>query len=263
MPLTPFQAQVALLLSENRTEDSHLAGGAALHFKPDSLRFSVDLDYFHDSEARVSSAFEQDRKLLIKNSYQCVIEMNQPGYLRCLVKRDKQATKVEWAHDSSWRFMPVQYIKNIGYMLDPIDLAINKLLALVGRDEARDFLDVHYTHQNILPLGAQIWAACGKDPGFNPRSLLELLKRRGKYHAQDFTRLHLQAPVDLQKLKMDWLHMLDDAEQFIQLSPPDDIGCLYYSPEKQKFIQPVDFSKSSSIARHFAKPGGILPIIKP
>lgn len=49
MPLTPFQSKVVILLSKNRTEDSHLAGGAALHFKPDSLRFSVDLDYFHDS----------------------------------------------------------------------------------------------------------------------------------------------------------------------------------------------------------------------
>ncbi len=47
MPLRPFQAKVALLLSENRTEDSPLAGGAALHFMPNLLRFSVDLDYFH------------------------------------------------------------------------------------------------------------------------------------------------------------------------------------------------------------------------
>lgn len=263
MPLTPFQAEVALLLSENRTEDSHLAGGAALHFKPDSLRFSVDLDYFHDSETRVSSAFEQDRNLLVKNGYQCVIEMNQPGYLRCLVKRNKQATKVEWAHDSSWRFMPVQYVKNIGYMLHPIDLAINKILALVGRDEARDFLDVHYTHHNILPLGAQVWAACGKDPGFNPRSLLELLKRRGKYHSQDFVRLNLHTPVDLQRLKTDWLQMLDEVEHFVQIAPPDDIGCLYYSITDQKFIQPTEFSKSSNILRHFAKPGGILPLVMP
>lgn len=46
MPLTPFQAQLAELLSKNRTEDSHLAGGAALHAQPDSIRFSNDLEFF-------------------------------------------------------------------------------------------------------------------------------------------------------------------------------------------------------------------------
>lgn len=29
-----------------------------------------------------------------------------------------------------------------GFMLDPIDLAINKVLALAGRDEPRDFVDM-------------------------------------------------------------------------------------------------------------------------
>jgi hypothetical protein len=31
MPLTPFQSEVAKLLAQNRTEDSHLAGGAAIY----------------------------------------------------------------------------------------------------------------------------------------------------------------------------------------------------------------------------------------
>ena len=52
MPLTEFQRRLALLLSVNRTPDSYLAGGAALHIKPNSKRFSNDLDYFHDSEDR-------------------------------------------------------------------------------------------------------------------------------------------------------------------------------------------------------------------
>ena len=40
-----------------------------------------------------------------------------------------------------------------GYMLHPIDLAVNKLLALVGRDEPRDFLDTLYVHHTVLALG--------------------------------------------------------------------------------------------------------------
>lgn len=49
MPLTPFQEEVAQLLSVDRSPDSYLAGGAAMNIAPGSERFSNDLDYFHDS----------------------------------------------------------------------------------------------------------------------------------------------------------------------------------------------------------------------
>ncbi len=259
MPLTNFQSRVALLLSKNRSEDSHLAGGAALHFAPQSIRYSLDLDYFHDTEQRVASAFQADRKTLQENHIQVEIEMNQPGYIRCIVQLGNEVTKVEWAQDSSWRFMPVQWDQNLGFVLHPIDLAINKLLALAGRDEPRDFLDVHHTHDSILPLGAQCWAACGKDPGFNPLSLLDLIRRRGKYHQSDFDRLHLVRPVDLQKLKINWLKMLESAETFIRKAPAENIGCLYYSFQTQSFFEPNTFPTTQDSGLHYGKPGGVLP----
>ena len=45
MPLTEFQAAIARLLATNRSPDSYLAGGAALHIEPNSKRYSNDLDY--------------------------------------------------------------------------------------------------------------------------------------------------------------------------------------------------------------------------
>lgn len=65
-----------------------------------------------------------------------------------------------------------------GLLLHPIDLAINKVLALAGRDEPRDFVDILFVHRSVLPLAGLSWAAVGKDPGLSPLSLLELLKRR-------------------------------------------------------------------------------------
>jgi len=64
MPLTTFQAELVKLLASQRSPDSYLAGGAALHIEPCSKRYSNDLDYFHDSEERVATAFAEDRKLL-------------------------------------------------------------------------------------------------------------------------------------------------------------------------------------------------------
>lgn len=261
MPLTKFQSKLAKLLATNRSEDSHLAGGAALHFQPNSIRYSQDLDYFHDSEMRVLQAFKLDQALLNKTGYRCETEMNHPGYIRALVSKGIHSTKVEWAYDSSWRFMPVIYNDEVGYLLSPVDLAINKLLALAGRDEPRDYLDVHFTHKNILELGPQCWAACGKDPGYNPLSLLELLKRRGKYRLEDFKRLELTIKIDLVELKESWLAMLDSADQFIRSAPPKDLGCLYYNSTLKKFFGP-DFSKDiggRDYQLHFGKPGGIIP----
>jgi uncharacterized protein YuzE len=41
-----------------------LVGIAAMHFAPNSTRYSDDLDFFHDSEARVAAAFTTDRSRL-------------------------------------------------------------------------------------------------------------------------------------------------------------------------------------------------------
>ncbi len=261
MPLTSFQERVARLLSSNRTEDSHLAGGAALHLEPSSKRYSNDLDYFHDSVERVASAFADDRALLEEHGYKVEVDLHQPGYIRASVGQGSETTSIEWAHDSAWRFLPPIKHDIVGYRLHPMDLAINKLLALAGRDEARDFLDVLTIDREILPLGALCWAAVGKDPGFSPRSLLELLKRRGKYRPEDFKRLRSSEEIDLEDLKVQWLDAVARAERFIDAQDPTEIGCLFYDQVREEFVapDPTERDAQSSIVPHFGRPGGVLP----
>lgn len=261
MPLNEFQSIVARLLASNRTPDSYLAGGSALHLEPNSLRLSNDLDFFHDSEVRVATAFQGDEALLRNHGFELIIEMSIPGYVRAVVRQGTQATKVEWAHDSAWRFLPVVQDPRVGYRLHPVDLAINKLLALAGRDEPRDLLDVLFAHRTILPFGAQCWAAPGKDPGFSPGSLLELLRRRGKVHPHDLARLDLTQPVDLLFLKQQWLELLDHAAAFIHSRPAEEVGCLYYDRVHERFVEPDPGVLAATIAPHFGRPGGILPSI--
>ena len=256
MPLTDYQASVARLLSENRTFDSYLAGGAAILIEPNTARFSRDLDYFHDSEARVAEAFAADRRLLEAGRYALDVDLNQPGYIRAIVRKDGHATKVEWARDSAWRFMPTVRDDRVGFMLHPVDLAVNKVLALAGRDEPRDVLDTLHLHRRVLALGALCWAACGKDPGFTPLSLLELLRRRGRVRTLDLARLDLVKPIDLHATKRAWLEVLDSVEPFVATRPPDEIGCLYHSASTHAFVDPRD---ASDAMPHFGRPGGVLP----
>jgi hypothetical protein len=258
VPLTPFQDAVAQLLATNRSPDSYLAGGAALHIEPNSKRYSNDLDYFQDSEERVASAFASDRRLLADAGYELEVLLQQPGYVRALARRADGATKIEWAHDSAWRFLPPLKSPRAGFVLHPIDLAIHKLLALVGRDEPRDYIDVHAAMSEILPLGALCWAATGKDPGYTPALLLDLLRRRGKYRPEDFARLMLTEPVDLPSLKRRWLDALDAAQTFFATRDADEIGCLYYAPAEEAFVEPTP---GQAVLPHYGRPGGVLPVL--
>ena len=260
MPLTPFQQRLLADLTEDRAAGSHLAGGAGMHIAPNSIRYSNDLEFFHDSEARVASTFAADSERLDARGYATSVELSQPGFIRAIVRLGAGETRVDWAHDSAWRFMPLVRDPVGGWLLHPVDLAINKVYALAGRDEPRDFVDILFAHETILPVGALCWAAVGKDPGFTPLSLLELLKRRGRYRPEDFARLEMVAPFDLVAAKRTWLAALADAEAFIRRRPPTEIGCLYWSSVHQSFVMPMATEdESGAVQPHWGVPGGVLP----
>jgi len=258
MPLTEIQLELGRLLAQNRSEEGYLAGGAAILSAANSKRYSQELDYFHDTTERVATAFSSDKKILQDNGFVLELEINQPGYLRAVISRGESATKIEWAQDSSWRFMPVIESEEFGYQLHPIDLATNKVLALAGRDEPRDLLDTLFLHKELLGFGPLVWAATGKDPGFSPHSLIELLKRRGKIRPEDLSRLHLSEYPDIKQVKRDWLDALQSAEEFISLRPAREVGCLYFSNSLKKFVDPNQIT-GQDVILHFGKPGGVLP----
>ena len=98
MPLTEFQQQLLVDLATESPDDSgYLAGGAAIHFAPDSTRFSRDLDFFHDSVERVASAFALGRAHLEARGYALTVTLSQPGFVRAIVTRGAQSTRVDWA----------------------------------------------------------------------------------------------------------------------------------------------------------------------
>jgi hypothetical protein len=51
-------------------------------------------------------------------------------------------------------------------------------MALTG---FRDWIDMITCHERIQPLGYLAWAACGKDPGFSPLTIVEQAGRSGRY----------------------------------------------------------------------------------
>jgi hypothetical protein len=140
MPLTAFQTNVIHLLSVNRRPQSHVAGGIAINRYATSPRYSADL--FHDDADNVGPSADQDAALLVQNGYQLEWSLQQPNVRRAHIKRGGAAFKLEWCHDSAFRFFPVQPNAELGFCLHLADLATNKALALASRSEIRDFIDI-------------------------------------------------------------------------------------------------------------------------
>src|SRR5207248_5671045 len=78
--------------------------------------------------------------------------------------------------------------------LHPFDLATNKVLALVGRVEARDWIDILRCHSAVQPLGYLAWAATGKDPGLAPDAILQEAARSARYSAAEIASLAFDGP---------------------------------------------------------------------
>jgi len=259
VPVTEFQKRVLALLTEHRSDESHLAGATGLALSPESQRYSQDLDYFHDTEESVAETFALDRATLEKAGIRVKGMVSQPGFVRALISTSEDELRVEWAHDSAWRFMPPVEIAGVGFVLHPVDLATNKILALAGRDEPRDLIDTLFVHEHILPLGALVWAASGKDPGQNPAMLIELLQRRGKMQEKDLRYLAMKSPPKLAELRTAWRDALDGARSFVDSRPSNEAGCLYVHPASGRFIAPED---DQNVELHKATQGGILPSIE-
>jgi hypothetical protein len=83
-----------------------------------------------------------------------------------------------------------------GYVLHPIDLAINKVGAAYGRREVRDIVDLLTAHERILSLGATIWASPGKALGFTPEGIIDEIRRNARYTDADFRRVASHPPID-------------------------------------------------------------------
>lgn len=258
MPLTPLQSDILAIIGDNRTPENYIAGGTVLHFEPNTTRYSRDLDIFHDALEAVAPSFETDRAALEEAGFSLEVIISQPGFIRALIRRDSDSTQIDWARDSAWRFMPAIRHEKGGFVLHEVDIATNKILAMAGRSEPRDFVDALFILERILPLGPLVWASVAKDPGFTPMSLLEHLKRQGRYRPEDFERLDLVKPIDLVGAKETWLDALAKAEAFIVSRPPSEIGCLYWDRSKKRFAQPAA-DEDGDVVPHYGRAGGILP----
>ena len=231
MPLTEYQRRILVLLAKNRDPNSYVAGGAVVNRFPDSPRYSDDIDIFHDAAEAVREAFHRDYETLTEAGFIINAVINEDSFVRAIVSDGADSVKLDWARDSAFRFFKVQADPEMGFVLHPADLATNKVLALGGRFEARDFVDVNYLHHEGMPLGLIAWAACGKDPGLTPALILDQCRRFSRLSPEVLSASIGGLTLDFVALRADWFGVVAQAEETIRSLPPEELGTLYVNHE--------------------------------
>jgi hypothetical protein len=152
-----------------------LAGGYAIQAHGFLDRLSADVDLFAPSsvEADFSVAVDAVIREFGRDGLGVDVEIRDASFARLSVASDNDRSKVEMGVD--WReHSPVQLA--IGPVLDADDAVANKVCALFGRAEVRDYVDVdailssgRYTKDDLLAL------ASSHDAGFDPLWFAEAL----------------------------------------------------------------------------------------
>lgn len=261
MPLGDFEHEVLRLIASNRNPDSFIAGATVLHQSQASPRASRDVDVFHDTTESLARSVEADSALLRAAGYEVELGREQETFRRAIIRRAGRGTKLEWVFDSAFRFFPVEADAEIGWRLNFWDAATNKTLALFGRHEFRDFVDVHYLHHHHLHFGPLVWAASGKDPGLTPQMILEWTRRQTYYTPEQVKEVQVTKPLDPVQLRRDWLQMASEAEALVSQLPPEERGCLYLDAHGKPVCPDPKSPDFSKLTRHYGSVKGAWPRI--
>jgi hypothetical protein len=181
--LTPLQEQVASIVAGlAEAEGFALAGGAALIARGEIQRETRDLDFFGltpDDVDRLVPAVDralQEAGLIVRH-----IQVSL-GFARLIIESGDDSTELDLGADA--RLFPAEP-RRPAPTLSGEELAVDKVLAIFGRAEARDFADLaaveaRYGLERLFELAAE------KDHGFTPEMFVEMAGRFSRLRPEEF-----------------------------------------------------------------------------
>ena len=267
MAVTEFQNAILRLLAENRRQvaGSYVAGGTALNLSLDAPRLSRDIDVFHDSVEALFDSWHRDRQTLESHGFVVNPLRELPTFIEAEILQEGKRTEIQWGVDSAYRFFPLVEDERTGLTLHPLDLAANKLAALVGRTEPRDWVDVITASQRLQPLACLLSAACGKDPGFSPVSMLEYVARRHYNQVELDDNLSPKGVYDAAVLCRYWHETVESTRRVLDVFPHAAAGKAVMTAAGELFRgtddELVAALKANALTFHEGHIGGAWPRI--
>ena len=162
--------------------DFVLAGGGALIRAGHVDRRTRDLDLFTLSPDVVDRVVPSVREVLEAADCTVVVKRQSPGFVRLDVSDGNDRTEVDLAADA--RLLPAEATANMPTLRGE-ELGADKVLAVFGRAEARDFVDLaalaeRYGLDHLMSLAGE------KDRGFDPATFAEMATRFSRLDRREF-----------------------------------------------------------------------------
>jgi len=254
VPLSKIQADVLRLLASHRDPESYIAGSTPLN--RGTSRYSGDIDIFQDRAERVQEVATNDAAALEAAGYGVSWMRRLDSIQTAEVSKEGETTRLDWVADIDYRFFPAVRDEMFGYVLHPADLAMNKAMAAAGRREVRDIVDLVTFHERVLPLGAVVWAAVDKSPGFTPEGLIAEIRRNSRYSKLEWESLSSSEPIDASSVLQRLRSALDEAEAFVSKMPTHRAGLLFL--KEGRVVQP-DAERLAEYETHAGRRRGQWP----
>jgi len=259
MALTGFQRVLLRVLARNRSPNSVFAGGATLN--RGRARWSDDFDIEHTTADAVRAAYLADRDALAANGYGVEELRLAKGIAHARVSGAGGVTLVDWTQDTAWRFFPAVADQEFGWRLHDLDLAVNKVLAMAGRREPRDFHDVVALIRDGVPLSALAWAGCAKDLGLTPSLILDECVHNSRYDPDELrAAVATSALVDPAAMTMSFRMAVRHARDLFETLPLDQAGHLYLDADGHCVAPNPARVAAGTVALHAATLNGAWPM---
>ncbi len=268
MALNSLQLTVLRLLADRRKRsgEAYVAGGVALNYVLQAPRLSRDIDFFHDTDTALAESFRCDRETLQQAGLVVEVHRESRAFVEASVLEKESGLLIQWVRDSAYRFFPLIEDDLLGLTMHPLDLATNKMLALVGRLEPRDWVDAISCHTKLQRLGYLIWAACGKDEGYGPGMMLDGASRQ-RYTQMELDLLDFEGERPAASvLSRVFKEAVVEAKVILDALPEAEIGCCLLRQDGTPYSEApdrlaADLSLGNVIRFHKGSIGGVWPVI--
>lgn len=181
--LSPLQQRIATIVAAlPEAEDFALAGGAALIVHGAIDRTTRDLDFFGLEPTAVDRLAPAVERALQAVGLSVDRMLDNPGFVRFVVAGDDDRTEIDLGSDA--RLFPAE--QGPGFqLLTTEELAVDKVLAVFGRAEARDFMDL-MALEGQFGLDRLFRIAAEKDHGFDLLAFSEMTDRFARLRRDEF-----------------------------------------------------------------------------
>jgi len=168
--LTPLQRKLLHEIGKSPLRDDFfLTGGTALAALYLHHRYSVDLDLFTENPTAVAQVPPIMEKIASRLDLEITFTRTLGTFLEAFITSpDGERVEFDFAQDSPYRLEPTRLDPDLDFWVDnPTDIACNKLSALFDRAEPKDFVDVYFVVQELLPFDRLLSLARQKHVGMD------------------------------------------------------------------------------------------------